>query len=143
MYTLAVEATSNKQNGFGREDVSHEETEVTCMARKIQNPETLVSVNGVEIPVKDQWIWVLYDYKCLLCVYKPAVCLHEAPPKSKNPRWEEMPETRFPVCNQHHEQLHNMNWKVAGMMLTNNRRAYFPKAEEEIEKWKRQNLKSL
>lgn len=110
------------------------------MAGSSSDSETLVvTLHGIEIPVKEYWIWELYDFKCLMCG-RWAVCLHEAPPRSKNPRWEEMPETRFPVCNQHHNELHEMNWKVAGKLLVNLRNGYFPETLERIEEWKRKNL---
>ena len=99
--------------------------------------------NGTEIPEEEVWIWELYNFKCVLCIYQQAICLHESPPKSKNPKWRKMPETRFPVCNQHHYKLHEMNWKVAQAMLTNQRNAYFPKALEAIETWKTLNSTNM
>lgn len=91
--------------------------------------------NGVEIPEEDDIIWHMYGDRCVMCVYQLASCLHEAPPKSRNKNWKNEPWNRFPVCNQHHEQLHNMNLKVQLALLTNQRNAYFPHAEEQLRKY--------
>lgn len=88
--------------------------------------------NGVVIPPEDYFIWDAYSFKCLMCIYKLAVTLHECPPKSLNPHWMERPETRFPLCEQHHKEAHEKNWKVMNALLINNRNAYFPDAEEKL-----------
>jgi hypothetical protein len=85
--------------------------------------------NGVEIPDDDFFIWKEYDFKCIMC-RGYAVTLHESPPKSLNPDWKSMPDTRFPLCNQHHAEVHQMNWKVANILLRNLRTTYFPNAEK-------------
>jgi len=50
-----------------------------------------------------------YDYRCVLCVFQSADTLHHEPPRSLNPNWKDQPWTQYPVCNAHHDALHNMN----------------------------------
>lgn len=84
--------------------------------------------NGVEIPEEDLNIWKAYNYRCVAHPYVYAVCLHEEPPKSLNPNWRDMPDTRFPVCNECHHLVHSISRSDAGYYLETNRIRYFPDA---------------
>lgn len=65
---------------------------------------------------EDLPIWQVYQGKCVLCRDK-AVTLHEEPPKSLNPKWKQMPETRYALCNHCHMEVHNMSRKDAQSLL--------------------------
>ena len=59
-----------------------------------------------------------YGRRCVVC-RAVAITIHEEPPKSLNPNWEDEPETWFPVCNLHHDIAHGMTRKRAGEWLRN------------------------
>ena len=93
---------------------------------------TTVIPNGVEIPDEDQFIWEAYSFRCVAHTYRWAVCLHESPPKSLNPHWREMPETRFPVCDDCHQLVHRIPRLDGALYLEHARAKNFPKAVEEL-----------
>lgn len=95
--------------------------------------------NGTEISDEDLFIWEAYDFSCVICE-KQAVCLHEEPPKSLNPSWKTMPETRFPVCNEHHQEMHRYGRGYAQYLLDRGREENFPNALRRINEWKSKRL---
>jgi hypothetical protein len=90
--------------------------------------------NGqIQIPDEDFYLWQIYDFKCLMCDSGWAACLHESPPKSLNRRWREFPLDRYPVCDFHHNLLHNtMSWREGKALLDKMRLARFPDYENRI-----------
>lgn len=82
------------------------------------------------IPPEDLPIWKAYNGRCVIHTYRPAVCLHEEPPKSLNPRWRQMPETRFALCNDCHNLVHSMSRSEAIFMLEDARTRNFPEAKD-------------
>jgi hypothetical protein len=87
---------------------------------------------GTTIPDEDLSIWKAYDYKCTVHADRYAVCLHECPPKSLNPKWRDMPESRYPVCLECHDNLHEINWRAAETTLQYYRAKNFPHALENL-----------
>ena len=92
--------------------------------------------NGVEVPDEDLPIAEAYQCRCVAHPYKFMVCLHEEPPKSKNPNWRLEPLTRFPVCNECHELVHRLPRSDAAYYLNSNRDENFPSAVTTIERLK-------
>jgi hypothetical protein len=88
---------------------------------------------GVVIPDEDVFIAQAYAYRCVAHPTSWMVCLHEEPPKSLNPRWKSMPDTRYPVCDKCHNLVHRVGRKDAAYYLEEARKKNFPKAVEEIE----------
>ena len=86
--------------------------------------------NGVEIPDEDIYIWAAYNNRCVVHPDTWAICLHEEPPRSKNPHWRQMPETRFPVCNTCHFLVHSMSRSNASSFLNEYRSKHFPHVEK-------------
>ena len=82
----------------------------------------------VEILERDLFIWEAYKKRCVVHPLKFAVCLHEEPPKSLNPNWLKEPLTRFPLCNDCHEQVHRMSRADAEAFLKKHRELNFPDA---------------
>lgn len=94
--------------------------------------------NGcIQIPSNDYFIWEAYKFKCLNCDMW-AVCLHECPPKSLNPKWRDFPEHRFPLCNQCHTEFHSLNWEEVLETLSRLREQKYPDALEKIENGRKQ-----
>ncbi len=93
-----------------------------------------------EILQEERFIWEAYEFRCVWCNISSADCLHECPPKSLNPKWEEQPENRFPVCNPCHNEAHNISWKTAKTRLEQSREFNFPQALERINEWKNKQL---
>jgi len=81
---------------------------------------------NIQIPEEDYFLWEVYKFKCVIC-QSWAVCLHECPPKSLNPKWKEHPEDRYSVCEKHHEQMHTINWKTAKEKLDYYRELFYGK----------------
>jgi hypothetical protein len=94
------------------------------------NREMVTLPNGVEIPEQDLPIWQAYGFHCVIHPALYAICLHEEPPKSLNPKWREMPETRYPVCDSCHQLLHSLPRRDAGFLLEKHRKRNYPMAEE-------------
>ena len=94
--------------------------------------------SGVEIPDEDLYIWEAYNFSCVAHPTRPAVCLHEEPPKSINPKWQSDPNSRFPVCNDCHELVHELGRQDAEFYLRAARSQYFPDALEDMEGYARQ-----
>lgn len=69
--------------------------------------------------------------RCIIHASRRAVALHEEPPRSKNPKWYEQPETWYPVCFECHEQVQRMKREDASRLLS-----------EALEKFPRAYLKS-
>ena len=94
---------------------------------------TMVDINL--LPPDELPIWKTYDFRCVACGVKMAVCLHEWPHKSKNPKWKSMPETRYPVCNSCHDYCHSgkMTSEEEGLFLDFNRSKFFPDWEQRLE----------
>lgn len=90
---------------------------------------TTILPNGIEIPDPDLWIWLAYDFRCVAHPHIYGVCLHENPPKSKNPHWREQPWTRYCVCAHCHEQIHEMRTLERDAFLDFNRTKNCPDAE--------------
>jgi hypothetical protein len=88
--------------------------------------------NGVQVPDEDDFIAGAHAYRCVAHPSRWMVCLHEEPPKSLNPQWRAMPDTRFPVCNECHEMVHQISRQDAALYLIQNRMKNFPKAEAEV-----------
>ncbi len=84
--------------------------------------------NGTEIPEEDVPIWSAHNNRCVAHPNLYAVCLHEEPPKSKNPNWKQEPWTRFPVCAYCHERVHEMPRIEAQSYLEFERAKNFPMA---------------
>ncbi len=77
-------------------------------------------------------IWNVYGGKCVIHSHSPAVTIHEEPPRSLNPSWEKMPETRYTLCNLCHEKVHNMSRQDAKFWLDFNRDRNFPEARKAL-----------
>lgn len=92
----------------------------------------MISPNGITIPDADINIWQAYDFQCVGHPGTYAVCLHEEPPKSKNPDWRNQPETRFPVCNDCHNLVHSMARVDAAFYLEQSRNRFFPEAVSKL-----------
>lgn len=88
------------------------------------------SPSGTPIVDEDFFIWELYNFRCVCHPSRWAVCLHEDPPKSLNPRWEEEPWNRFPVCSWCHERAHSENILVMHELMCDNRARFFPEVQE-------------
>jgi hypothetical protein len=91
--------------------------------------------NGIEIKDEDDFIAAAYSYRCCAHPTRWLVCLHEEPPKSLNPHWREMPETRYPVCDQCHNMVHRIQRIDAAYYLEHARSENFPKAVAEIKRY--------
>ena len=91
--------------------------------------------NGIEVPEDQEFIWAVYSYRCVKHPWLWAVCLHEQPPRSLNPHWQEMPETRFTVCAECHDILHSMNNADCGIYLEQAREYNFPAAVRILEEY--------
>ena len=89
--------------------------------------------NGVEIPDEDVPIAKAYNFRCVAHPSQYMVCLHEEPPKSKNPNWRLEPLARFPVCNECHELVHRLSRTDAAFYLNQHRDKFHPSAVETIE----------
>ena len=100
---------------------------------------THILPNGVEVPDDDYYIWEAYDCCCVFHPDRFARALHEEPPKSKNPKWKDMPENRFPLCLDCHELVHRMSRSEAQDFLNTYREINYPKAVERIRKHEREN----
>lgn len=92
----------------------------------------MVLPNGVIVLDRDLFIWQAYNFRCVAHPLAWAVCLHEFPPKSHNPRWLDHPEWRFPVCAACHDYVHRLSAKDAGPYLEGHRARNFPEAERII-----------
>jgi len=57
-----------------------------------------------------------YGRRCVIC-RAVAATLHEEPPKSLNPNWEDEPETWYPLCALHHEVIHSLSRAKAEQWL--------------------------
>lgn len=88
--------------------------------------------NGIEIPDADLPIWQAYDFRCVAHPNIYAVCLHENPPKSRNPKWREQPWTRYAVCAYCHEMIHEVSPLERDAFLNFNRTKNFPNAEQRL-----------
>ena len=62
-------------------------------------------------------VFEAYGYRCVLCGFQWADTLHHEPPRSLNPRWKDEPWTQFPLCNAHHNAVHEMSRDDALEML--------------------------
>jgi len=85
--------------------------------------------NGVEIPDNDLYIWQAYNFRCVVHPHIYAVCLHENPPKSKNPNWMNEPWTRYALCNDCHTKVHEMSRLERDAWLEFERNKNFPNAK--------------
>lgn len=56
------------------------------------------------------------NYRCIVCRML-ADTLHHEPPKSRNPKWMDMPKTWFVLCYKCHDKVHNMSRKDAIIFL--------------------------
>lgn len=58
-----------------------------------------------------------FGYRCLDCLVKDAVTLHELVPKSLAPKTWREPENRVPLCNSCHQKAHRMGTKNSKALL--------------------------
>jgi hypothetical protein len=58
-----------------------------------------------------------YGYRCVLCGFQYADSLHEEPPRSLNPNWEDEPWNQFPLCHAHHDAVQDMDRGEAKELL--------------------------